>query len=155
MDLLFYKLPQDLCRSSGFVSKVTGEFVSLTASAKIVYSYMLARNEFFVNKNGGEHFETQSTIGDACGVEYRTVMRIMKDFIDHGVVVADKKRVGSTGHVKYFYKRVSADLVLWVGKKTSPIVLGEKPVDNKNEKVQNTQTDCEYTDEFLAGINWE
>lgn len=155
MDLLFYKLPQDLCRSSGFVSKVTGEFIPLSSSAKIIYSYMLARNKFFITTRKGEHFETQSTIGDACGVEYRTVLRVMKDFLTHGIIVAEKQKSGGSGYTRYFYKSVSTDLVLWVGKKTSPTILNEKPVDNVSDKVQNTQTDCEYTDEFLSGIIWE
>lgn len=155
MDLLFYKLPQNLCRSSGFISKVTGEFITLSSSAKIIYSYMLARNKFFVTTRKGEHFETQSTIGDACGVEYRTVLRIMKDFLTHGIIVAEKQKSGGSGYTRYFYKSVSTDLVLWAGKKSSPTILNEKPVDSLGGDVQNTQTSYEYTDEFLSGITWE
>ena len=48
MNLLesFYKLPQSLCECDGYISKTTGAYIELTWAYKIVYTYMLSRNEF-------------------------------------------------------------------------------------------------------------
>lgn len=149
MDYLFYKLQQDLCRASGFVSKVDGSFVSLTANAKIVYTYMLQRNHFFVEVKKGMHYETQTTIGEACCVEYRTVMKIMKEFKTHGVIESKMIKVGGTGYVSYSYKRVDPNLILWIGKKDSPKVL-----ERKKYKVIDSSGEPEYSDDFLASIDF-
>lgn len=150
MDYLFYKLPQDLCTASGFVSKKDGSFIPLTSSAKLVYVYVLHRNQFFVTKKKGEHFETQTTIAEACGVEYRTVMRIMKDFRDNGVVVSEMKKTGGSGYVRYFYKFVDADLVLWTGKKEDPKILERK----KYSCVVDKNGEFDYSDEFLGSVDF-
>lgn len=142
---VFYKFPTALMMAQGFVNKETGELVKLTPLAKQVYVYMLSRNRFFTSELKSEHYETQQTIADACGCEYKVAGKILRSFVDNGIVRADKLRPNGVGQWRWFYREVT-EMNLW---------FSEKPVDNKNEKVQNTQTDCEYTDEFLAGINWE
>ena len=142
---VFYKFPTALMRAQGFVNKETGELVKLTPLAKQVYVYMLSRNRFFTSDLKSEHYETQQTIADACGCEYKVAGKILRSFVDNGIVRADKLRPNGVGQWRWFYREVT-EMNLW---------FSEKPVDNKNEKVQNTQTVCEYTDEFLAGINWE
>ncbi len=144
---LFYKLSQEMCRASGFVSKSDGSMVSLSSSAKIVYAYMLHRNDFFVRQLKGDHFETQTTIADACGIEYRTVMRIMKDLTTHGVIVARKEKSDRSGYVRYSYESVSENLTYWYGKKDNP-TFGEPKIVVDNHVV------TEYSDDFLNNIDF-
>jgi len=58
----FYMMPKLLARADGFISKATGEAVKLTASGKIIYCYMLTKNEFFTEKLNSKHYEAQATI---------------------------------------------------------------------------------------------
>lgn len=152
---LFYKLPQEMCRASGFVSKTDGSMIPLSSNAKIVYAYMLHRNDYFVRQLGNDHFETQTTIADACGVEYRTVMRIMKDLTKHGVIIAHLSKTDHSGYVRYFYESVTTDITFWYGKKDNPsfgkdVTIKKEVVDTKPFKEHTDHNGFE--DEFLTSI---
>ena len=114
MNLLesFYKLPQSLCECDGYVSKTTGEYIELTWAYKIVYTYMLSRNEFFTGKLKGKHYEAQQTIADKCNMDYRTVGNILRSFMDNGVIRGNKVKP-PVGQWRWNYHYVDENLDLW------------------------------------------
>lgn len=100
--------------ADGYISKVTGEAVKLTASGKIIYAYMLSKNEFFTETLKGQHYEAQATIAKCCGVEYKAAGTILRSFLDHGVMEG-KKLKPDQGQWRWFYYKVHSDLMLWEG----------------------------------------
>lgn len=110
----FYKLPKSLSMADGYISKKTGEAVKLTASGKIIYAYMLSKNEFFTETLKGQHYEAQATIAKCCGVEYKAAGTILRSFLDHGVMEG-KKLKPDQGQWRWFYYKVHSDLMLWEG----------------------------------------
>lgn len=141
---VYYKFPKDLMRSCGYISKVSGKVATLTPLGKIVYVYMMARNEFFVNKLSGEHYETQGTIADACGSDYQAVGRILRSFIDNGVLAAVKLRPDGVGQWRWIYRDIKTDLEL-VYKEVKPVP------DEKVMVVVDTPRES-WEDEFLDGL---
>jgi len=111
----FYKLPKDLAKADGFIDKKTGEPIKITASGKIVYAYMLTKNEFFTEKLQGQHYESQATIAKACSLEYKAAGTILRSFLDHGVIEGKKFKPENGGQVRWHYYKVFTDLVLWEG----------------------------------------
>lgn len=110
----FYKLPKSLAMADGYISKKTGEAVKLTASGKIIYAYMLSKNEFFTGTLKGQHYEAQATIAKCCGVEYKAAGTILRSFLDHGIMEGKKLKPDS-GQWRWFYYKVHSDLMLWQG----------------------------------------
>lgn len=110
----FYKLPKSLAMADGYISKKTGEAVKLTASGKIIYAYMLSKNEFFTETLKGQHYEAQATIAKCCGVEYKAAGTILRSFLDHEIMEGKKLKPDS-GQWRWFYYKVHSDLVLWEG----------------------------------------
>lgn len=110
----FYKLPKNLAMADGYISKKTGEAVKLTASGKIIYAYMLSKNEFFTETLKGQHYEAQATIAKCCGVEYKAAGTILRSFLDHGIMEGKKLKPDS-GQWRWFYYKVYSDLMLWEG----------------------------------------
>lgn len=121
----FYKLPKSLALADGYISKKTGEAVKLSASSKIIYAYMLSKNEFFTETLKGEHYEAQSTIAKCCGVEYKAAGKILRSFLDHEIMEGKKLRPDS-GQWRWFYYKVHSDLVLWEGSITDFKILEEE-----------------------------
>lgn len=122
----FYKAPKNLWRANGYVSPKTGEIVLLKESEKIVYTYMLDRLVFFVEKQSGSHYESQETIAEGCGLEYRVVGRILRGFMEHGVLSAKKVRPNNVGQWRWVYTGIVKDLSYWNKKMES-----EKKPSNK------------------------
>jgi hypothetical protein len=118
----FVKLPYTLMAAHGYVNTETGESVKMSQGAKFVYLYLKARNKFFVVERGGQHFEAQSTIADAVGMDTRRVHEIILEFIKNGVVYAEKEAC-SSGR-RWHYRRVN-NLLLWKGKGKTPQKRGE------------------------------
>lgn len=110
----FYKLPKSLAMADGYISKKTGEAVKLTASGKIIYAYMLSKNEFFTETLKSQHYEAQATIAKCCGVEYKAAGTILRSFLDHEIMEGKKLKPDS-GQWRWFYYKVHSDLVLWEG----------------------------------------
>lgn len=136
----FYKLPKSLALADGYISKKTGEAVKLSASSKIIYAYMLSKNEFFTETLKGQHYEAQSTIAKCCGVEYKAAGKILRSFLDHEVMEGKKLRPDS-GQWRWFYYKVHSDLVLWEGNITDfKILEQEKPKYVEKAVSKPTQT---------------
>lgn len=140
MDIdLFYKAPKQLFSSNGFVSKKTGEILPLTQNAKILLMYMIDRTSFF-GSSGLKLFETQRTIGEACGIEYKAVARTLKVFVDHEIIVAEKKRnLDISPHAQWYYTSVD----------TSVELIGRIEVIKPEPR---PKVSCDYTDDFLDSL---
>ena len=123
----FYKMPKILARADGFLSKTDGKPIDLTSSAKLVYVYMLSKNEFFTGKQAGQHYESQVTIADACGLEYKATGKLLRMFIDSGVFEGKKLRPGGEGQWRWFYYKVHKDVVLWEGVKSDYTIVDNLP----------------------------
>lgn len=125
----FYKMPKALAKADGYISKTTGEAVKITASGKIIYTFMLYRNKFFVEELKGDHFESQATIASSCGMEYKAVGRILREFRDHGLIAAKKVKPEKGGQFRWFYEYVSKDVILYIGdQKDFKIIDSDKKV---------------------------
>lgn len=148
----YYKYPQELMSASGFVSKTTGEAIHLTPLAKSVYVYMRHRNNFFVGSLEGQHYETQQTIAEACDSDYKVIGKILRTFIDNGILSATKLRPNGTGQWRWFYHGIADELVLW---KRSVVVLGRsKPADAIYETPIDNPSIDEYSDDFLNSVDF-
>lgn len=139
----FYRFPVGLFKASGFVNASTGEVIELTPAMKMIYVHLFTRFHFFTGKLKSEMYESQKAIADACNVNERTVQRAMKAFVDAGVVVSRVNRF--SGKSRTTYEKVN-QLVLVMADT-------EKGVDNS--EIPDSMGDIDYTDEFLAGIQWE
>lgn len=140
----FYKLPKSLAMADGYISKKTGEAVKLTASGKIIYAYMLSKNEFFTETLKGKHYEAQATIAKCCGIEYKAAGTILRSFLDHEIMEGEKLRPDS-GQWRWFYYKVHSDLVLWEGSiQDFRIIEEEKPKYAEKVVPKPTQTHKPY-----------
>lgn len=146
----YFKMPAELLRCSGFVSKKTGELVPITHTAKLVFMYMMNRTRFFSEVLSSNHYETQVTIADACGIEYKAAARALKVFVEHNVIIAEKVRnTKISPHKCFYYKSVDVDVELFVGS------VGKKPkVEEAVEPKPEITTDTPdvWDDEFLDGL---
>lgn len=122
-DEQYVKLPYTLMAAQGYINKDTGEYVKISQGAKFVYIYLKARNQFFVVERGGDHFEAQSTIAEAVGMDTRRVHEIILEFIKNGVVYAEKEAC-SNGR-RWHYRKVNS-LSLWKGKNKILVKQGKK-----------------------------
>lgn len=150
----FYKAPKNLMSATGFVSKSTGEPVDLTAVDKLVLIYMYARTTYF-NNSGGGHYETQVTIGNAIGLEWKAVARSLKKMYDGGVLDADKPR--SNGNKSWVYKSVNLDINFFGTKRIQKevnIVVDKVVEPSIIEPQANDIEYCEYDDEFLQSVRF-
>lgn len=145
----YCKVPKELMACNGFYSKITGEQIELTPYTKLVLIYMLDRTKFFVDTLKGTHYETQVSIGNACGMEYRAAARALKILTDHGVIKAEKIRnLHISPHKCWYYRGIETEISLWKKEDTKPTIV----VDNEIPPVYDN--DIEYSDEFLNSINF-
>lgn len=117
---LFYKLPKSLVRAVGYFSPKDGSPVKFTSTEKIVYIYMLDRISFFVDVQKGKHFESQQSIADGCGMEYKAVGKVLRGFIENGVLEAKKGVEAGSSHNRYYYTGIVKNLELWEGSIDKP-----------------------------------
>lgn len=110
----FYKLPKGLLKANGFTSLKDGSYVVLPLSAIRVYVYMLSRNTYFVKEKKGEHYETQDTIAQSVGLERKAVGRVLKLFIQHGIISGHKTKADGSNHLVWRYTSVKEGFPLWV-----------------------------------------
>lgn len=145
----FYRSPKELFACHGFYSKITGEQVELTPYTKLVLIYMLDRTKFFVDHQKGQHYETQISIGNACGMEYRAAARALKVLTDHGVIKAEKIRnLHISPHKCWYYRGIETEITLW--KKDD----GKSAIVVDNEVPPVYDDEITYSDEFLSSINF-
>lgn len=113
-DQAWCKAPKNLMASTGFVSKKTGEKVELTASTKLVLIYMMDRNEYFTKKLKGQHYETQESIGEACGISVKTAGRLLRVLVNNKVITGAKKRnLSVSPHMCWYYEGVDMNTVFY------------------------------------------
>lgn len=149
----FYKLPKSLAMADGYISKKTGEAVKLTASGKIIYAYMLSKNEFFTETLKGQHYEAQATIAKCCGVEYKAAGTILRSFLDHGIMEGKKLKPDS-GQWRWFYYRVHSDLMLWEGSvQDFQLIEDQKP--KYTEKVVSRPTITHKPYQHQPEVEWD
>jgi hypothetical protein len=128
--ILFYKYPEVLMMATGYVSPKTGELIELTANDKNVYIIMKKRNTFF-----DKHFDKQEDIARLSGASVKQVGRIIRGFIESGVIVASKGQSGQ--HKNWRYEKV-LDLVLYLGKNADE-ALPTVPEDFWKSEVKQTK----------------
>ena len=120
---IFYKTPKDLEKAVGYVSCCDGEYKLLRSTDKRVVVYLLDRLNFFVERLKGEHFESQDTIATALGMNYQAVGKALRDLVEHGFVVGEKKKPTKGGKERWFYYSINTDIVLWIGTEDHPTLL--------------------------------
>lgn len=120
---LFYQTQKDLWRAKGYFSPKTGVAVQLTLAEKAVYMYMEDRISFFVQKRDGEYFETHETIAEAVGIERKACGKIVRKFVEEGVISAVKRKPKMGGQLQWFYSAIVTDLKFWVGTIEHPTAL--------------------------------
>lgn len=99
----FYKYPEHLMSAHGYVSPKTGKLIELSANDKNIYLVMVKRNVFFTQQ-GKTHFDKQEDIAKLCAVSVKQVGRVLRGFIEEGVITAHK---GSSGeHKNWRYEKV-------------------------------------------------
>lgn len=157
----FYKAPKQLFRSCGFVSKTTGDVVEISLIAKVVFMYMMDRTAFFTDEQKAEHFETQATIGEACGLERKAVARALKLFVDNGAIIAKKQRnLALSPHSQWYYKSVDTTIEMVVRESgemvsmSTGLVLGEEVKQEEIIKPVVTETEDDYNDDFLNSVDF-
>ena len=135
---IFCKLPRRLMQASGYISPKDGKAVKLSATEKIIYIHLADRVKFFVGKRGGTLFESLETIAEACGVEVKTVGRVLKGFRDNGVVWAKKGKEAGSSHHRYYYTKVDTNLTLWKGGIDNPVKIPDTQHKSKKEEKQGS-----------------
>lgn len=154
---IYYKAPKQLFNCCGFLSKDTGELVELTHSAKIIFMYMMDRTSFFVENQRSEHYETQATIAEACGMEYKAAARALNSFVDHKAIKANKIRnLKVSQHYQWYYKQVDASisLVKKVGNDFICMDTGQILV-KKNVEVKDKKGNISNLDKFFVDSGYE
>lgn len=124
----FYKAPKSLWKAKGYFSPKTGKPIPLKDSEKFVYIYMLDRLVFFVETLGKKHFESQSTIAEECGLEYKIVGKILRGFVENEVIFAEKGKPEKGGRERWFYKSINPNLDYWTGTKDDPVAVEKQLV---------------------------
>jgi len=150
----FYKLPKSLAMANGFIDKNTGEPIKLTPSSKIIYSYMLEKTRFFTQDLKGQHFECQSTIAKACGLEQKVVGTILRIFLEHGIIEGEKLRPKDGGQKRWHYYKVLTDLVLFEGD-TKDFVIIEDQTPKCAEKVLSKPTIAKKPHQHQPEPEWD
>ena len=146
-------------RATGYVSP-QGELIELTANDKNVYIVMKKRNTFF-----DKHFDKQEDLAIMCNISVKQIGRILRSFLDSGLVIANKGQAGQ--HKNWRYEKV-LDIQLYVMDKGEMVPLPQIPEDfwkseSKPQKVVKEwsgkkvspvlyqQPEAHFNDEFDSG----
>lgn len=147
----FSKYPESLMSAHGYVSPKTGKLIELSANDKNIYLVMVKRNVFFTQQ-GKAHFDKQEDIARLCAVSVKQVGRVLRGFIEEGVITANKGNSGE--HKNWRYEKVSeiklyrmetggevvfldatpTDFWMSEGRKQKPLQPKEKPVVSKPQQ---------------------
>lgn len=102
MTNLFIKFPKHILYADGFYNE-SSEPIPLSIYDKIIYAYMLDKQQQFARDKGMVHFESQSTIARYTRLSRKTINRTLSKFIEQGVVRASKvpNRMGGLPHWQY------------------------------------------------------
>ena len=104
---MYYMYPYVLMEATGYMSPKTGQEVEMTANDKNVYVVMKKRNTFFK-----DHFDKQEDIAKLTGISVKQAGRILRKFIEEGVVQTVLKKGGGSQFKNYRYTGV-VDLHLY------------------------------------------
>lgn len=96
----FLKIPHTHLRATVFVSRTTGESISLTPASKLVWAWMKCCHDSYTGK-GNTYHESQASIAGACGVSVDSVKRAMTLFEKHGYLIKKRTRMGSIWSLPY------------------------------------------------------
>lgn len=103
--------------------------LELTGNLKILYQYMLDRYCFF-SSNNKEFFDNQDDIAENIAMSKRTVVNLLKELVEIGLVVKTTKRIQGSMHSNaYVVLDIFDDSIFVTGSplKKSLIVSKEKP----------------------------
>lgn len=145
----FYKIPKSVLCADGYYSPRTGKAIKLTASAKLIYTYMIGRLTFFTETQGGDHYESQSTIAEGCGLEYKTVGNILREFLENDVIRGVKLRPGGRGQWRWHYKYINKNLNYWIDVDGKHVAVVKQMIDNsKNKSIFVKSSQSYLNDDF-------
>lgn len=86
----YVQLTHDLMKAKYYRSHTTGSPVKLCAVSKLVYVQMQNRWQYFT-KEGKRYYDTQQQVANAVGVERKTAMEIIQNFVEHGIFLKIKE----------------------------------------------------------------
>lgn len=136
----FLMIPYKLLRAVGYV-KPDGECVKMTLTEKIIYAHIKNRFEFFKSL-GKEYYDTQQAIADVCNMDIKSVGKIVRKFMDEGLVTAYKKRFN--GFPKNVYTHVPTLVLYYKDRSTEA---NDEPEINKEDfEGEHWQDDFDYGD---------
>ena len=130
-DKPFYQTEKGLWKAKGYYSPKTGELMNLTNAEKMVYMYMLDRVVFFVEELKTLHFESQDTIATSLNLEKKAVGKILRTFLEQGVLDGVKRKPENGGQIQWFYSGVCKNMKYFDGdgkqfKDKRPVVAQQK-----------------------------
>ena len=109
-DKPFYQTEKSLWKAKGYYAPKTGWLVNMTNAEKMVYMYMLDRVVFFVEELKTLHFESQETIATSLNLEKKAVGKILRTFLENGVLEGVKKKPEHGGQIQWFYSGVCKNM---------------------------------------------
>lgn len=124
----FLKIPHDILCATEFVSRKTGEAVSLNPTNKILWCWMKCSYDSYSGK-GNTYYESQSSIAEATGTSVRTVIRAMELFEQHGYLIKVRKWDGCVWQLPYSLEIAQAGEV---AAKVPLVVAQTKPAANED-----------------------
>ena len=139
----FLKLPYNLLRSGGYVSK-DGECVKMNLTEKIIYTHLRNRYDFFTAQ-GKEYYDTQKDVADVCNMDIKAVGNVLRKFTKAGLTTIYKKTYGN--FVKNVYTSVPVLNLWYKGEAIVPQATGEIEYEIPENFVVNLP-DVGYTPEY-------
>lgn len=93
----FIKFEYEFLKLKQVTNTKTGEMLQLTANMKILYKYIFSRYKFF-DGGRGEYFENQDVIAEAVGLSSRTIITLLQQLTDVGLVEKRYTKVQGAMH---------------------------------------------------------
>ena len=109
----FVAIPKCVLRANGLISPATGKPVSVKISEKLVYSYIY--DKLHGGSTSKPFLESQEDIALACGLEYRSVGRTLRSFIENGILTATRGKLNGSGPLRWQYNWINLTVLWWVG----------------------------------------
>lgn len=80
-----------ILKATHLLNRNTGEYLKFPEGQKLIFLYMLDRYKFF-KSNGGEYFDNQDQISEACSSVRRTVFSTIKLLQKCGYLIVTSKK---------------------------------------------------------------
>ena len=135
-----YKYTKQVIEATGYESATTGETINLTPTKKLVYLYFV--DSMF---SGVEFSISQDGLAEMLGLDRRTVMRTLSEFLEHGVLEGEKKKQMG-GFKQYIYTSLTLPLTFTYEKeeKTKPITRKRISARTRFTVMHNSNFCCHY-----------